>query len=428
MDPTLELLRPSKDFGVTRKKLKLPESINAERLMGISETVSPTFGKSPPQPMEKLVDINDYKSLQALQDRLSGTPGDSTIKELLKNLVSLAVKRGKKWMNVIEDVDKSLARLLNLVEFLGTSNAASLESMDEKRKEIVAELSKNATELSDDPKNKNNRSALVGTISKCKDLNVEISSLITLGTKMSFVEARAEANPFGSLGNSLSKHRTFVKLANIDAVFSVTGYTYDPSGTDPSKEMMFADLAGAPGGFIQYIQYRLLNSKGYGMSLDCRDYGIYKHACEWDRESIDTRSPRFKILEGLSGGNLFLEWRKFIKDVGRTSVNLVTADGAINVKGREMFQEQENTRMVVVQALIAISILRHGGSFVLKIFDIATKPIVDVLYILSNLFEEVYVFKPISSRPANSEKYVVCREFDSTNTMVDNFARDLASR
>ena len=42
---------------------------------------------------------------------------------------------------------------------------------------------------------------------------------------------------------------------------------------------------------------------------------------------------------------------------------------------------------------------------------------VDLLYILSSFYEKVYITKPQTSRYANSEKYIVCRNFlieDST--------------
>ena len=33
---------------------------------------------------------------------------------------------------------------------------------------------------------------------------------------------------------------------------------------------------------------------------------------------------------------------------------------------------------------------------------------IQILYIVSSCFEEVYIYKPETSRPANSEKYLVC--------------------
>ena len=46
-----------------------------------------------------------------------------------------------------------------------------------------------------------------------------------------------------------------------------------------------------------------------------------------------------------------------------------------------------------------------------KIFDIFTQATIDLLYLLSLLYEKVYIIKPNTSRIANSEKYVVCKKF-----------------
>ena len=56
-------------------------------------------------------------------------------------------------------------------------------------------------------------------------------------------------------------------------------------------------------------------------------------------------------------------------------------------------------------------ILKKGGHFVLKIFDIFTHNTLNLIYFLSKFFKDVYIIKPFSSRPANSEKYIVSKEF-----------------
>ena len=59
---------------------------------------------------------------------------------------------------------------------------------------------------------------------------------------------------------------------------------------------------------------------------------------------------------------------------------------------------------------------KKGGSFILKIFDIFSQATIDMLYILSSLYTKVYICKPHTSRLANSEKYIVCKDFKLDNT------------
>ena len=54
---------------------------------------------------------------------------------------------------------------------------------------------------------------------------------------------------------------------------------------------------------------------------------------------------------------------------------------------------------------------KKGGIFILKVFDLFLKPSVQLIYLLSCCYEEVYVIKPHTSRIANSERYIVCKKF-----------------
>ena len=59
----------------------------------------------------------------------------------------------------------------------------------------------------------------------------------------------------------------------------------------------------------------------------------------------------------------------------------------------------------------AITMQKKGGTFVLKVFDLFLKPSVQLLYLLSCCYEQVYIIKPYTSRTANSERYVICKGF-----------------
>jgi len=52
-----------------------------------------------------------------------------------------------------------------------------------------------------------------------------------------------------------------------------------------------------------------------------------------------------------------------------------------------------------------------GGSCIIKIHHTFHKPVIDVLYLLSALFEKVYVIKPNTNNAITFDKYVVCKNF-----------------
>ncbi|NBR15681.1 MAG: hypothetical protein EBU01_14055 [Crocinitomicaceae bacterium] len=94
-----------------------------------------------------------------------------------------------------------------------------------------------------------------------------------------------------------------------------------------------------------------------------------------------------------------------------SSMDIITADGGFDFSVDFNNQESNMTRLLFAQICFAISMQKTNGSFILKIFDCFNKATVDMLCILSSFYKKVYITKPKTSRYANSEKYVVCKEF-----------------
>ena len=57
-----------------------------------------------------------------------------------------------------------------------------------------------------------------------------------------------------------------------------------------------------------------------------------------------------------------------------------------------------------------------GGSCVIKLNHIFHKPVVDILYILSSLYEKVYILKPNTSNITSFDKYIVCKNFQKSDS------------
>jgi len=58
----------------------------------------------------------------------------------------------------------------------------------------------------------------------------------------------------------------------------------------------------------------------------------------------------------------------------------------------------------------------NHGSTIIKIGEIMYKPIIDILYILSLLYNKVYIIKPYSSSGFSNERYIICKKFTATLT------------
>lgn len=57
----------------------------------------------------------------------------------------------------------------------------------------------------------------------------------------------------------------------------------------------------------------------------------------------------------------------------------------------------------------------EGGTTIIKISETFEKPILELIYVLTTIFDKIYIIKPNSSNIITFEKYVVCKGFRSNN-------------
>lgn len=235
-----------------------------------------------------------------------------------------------------------------------------------------------------------------------------------LGKLENLSRLRLRANPYENVGRSIFMDRAGVKMANIDAIFNLTSHTGGYLAQQTAGDFTFCDLAGAPGAWSEYILWRRPESYGFGISL--RD-GI-----AWNFNKLDKDNMTISFGPD-NTGDLYVNAIAFSEEVRRANVegvDLVVADGGFNVDGREGEQESLTFNLILSECLSAIKCLREGGSFVVKVYDTVTEESASLLYILSMLFKEICLFKPVTSRPANSERYLVClKRLSSTEGIED---------
>ena len=198
-----------------------------------------------------------------------------------------------------------------------------------------------------------------------------------------------------------------------------------------------AHLAEAPGAFVQATmyfrdkfignKYTTKNDKYHAITLHPDSEDILSLNKEFINYCAKEKPERFlpyatcktsEIKNGEGGCNGDLTKVKTIKNFANTfgkdkRAQFVTGDGGFDVKLENM-QEQETSKLFLGQIITAIKIQEKGGNFVCKFFEAFTEPTVKYLYILTQLYEEVYLYKPLFSRESNSEKYVVCKNYLNT--------------
>lgn len=245
--------------------------------------------------------------------------------------------------------------------------------------------------------------------------------------------ARTKSNPFETIRGGIFLNRAAMKMANIDAAFdfmftSPVDENGDPM-VGPDDLLYFADICAGPGGFSEYVLWRKgWQAKGFGFTL--------KGPNDFKLEDFFAGSPdTFEPYYGVKGdGDIFLpenvrSFSKFVKEsTDNQGVHFVMADGGFSVEGQENIQEILSKQLYLCQFYMALSVLRTGGHFVCKLFDIFTVYSVGLIYLMYRAFRHVCIFKPNTSRPANSERYIICKWRRPDAKDIEDYMYELSCR
>ena len=178
-----------------------------------------------------------------------------------------------------------------------------------------------------------------------------------------------------------------------------------------STKITYGALAEGPGGFVEAFSF--YRRKYGGFSKDTINCITLKSHSENIPNWKSIRGCKYNISWGEDGtGNLY-RVRNILNYCSqfKNKADLVSADGGFDFSNNYYNVESSAQRLIFCEIVTALMILKKGGNFVVKMFDSFNRPSYDLLYILHIYFSEVYLVKPNTSRPANNEKYVVCKYF-----------------
>ena len=176
----------------------------------------------------------------------------------------------------------------------------------------------------------------------------------------------------------------------------------------PINAMFICD---SPGGFAEAIvKYRGLEKnktdKYYGMSLK----SVNKNIPDW--KFVD----KINICYGADNtGDLYnkcnLDW---MKD-NLPKMDFLSYDGGFDYSNDFNAQEETSLRLILCEIYSALIMQDKNGNCILKIYDIFHENTLKTISFLKQFYKKINIIKPLSSRPANSEKYLVCVGFNNSN-------------
>ena len=137
-----------------------------------------------------------------------------------------------------------------------------------------------------------------------------------------------------------------------------------------------------------------MNSLPVGPSADDSKEGLFsKRTIKYEDDNhiclVEMNNVTYKQIQGLKYNNIFYE----LDDVSNLNTYV--------------------TQLIHVLMLL-INNQSENGNCVIKINYTFHKPVIDVLFILSSMYNKVYITKPTSSNIVTYEKYIVCCDFDES--------------
>jgi hypothetical protein len=235
--------------------------------------------------------------------------------------------------------------------------------------------------------------------------------------------------------------RAFYKLWELLFMFNLI---------DLNKEnFVSSHLAEGPGSFIQATMFYRdkfakkgisKNDKYYAITLHAED--VQKHIPKLEEAFINyykkekpvrfvmhTTYPKEVARMSKNKDNGDLTDPKTIKLFGGNFANqkadFITADGGFNWNN-ENIQEQEAFKLILAQVITALKIQAKGGNFICKLYESFANTTTKLICILASFYKHIYITKPLTSRASNSEKYIICMDFndpkdkDKRITKLDN--------
>ena len=190
-----------------------------------------------------------------------------------------------------------------------------------------------------------------------------------------------------------------------------------------TQKLRSSHVAEGPGGFIEAFleksgSHRIHIQKSYAITLKPNN----NHVPGWRRSyQFLQRHPEVKIHYGEDGsGDIYVpeNQKSFIQLHEPLRSHLFTGDGGFDFSTDYENQEKSVYPLLVASAIIGIQVLTTDGVFILKLFDLYSSVTHYLLRCITLCFKEWCLYKPATSRPCNSERYLLCRGFRRTHPTI----------
>ena len=209
--------------------------------------------------------------------------------------------------------------------------------------------------------------------------------------------------------NSIAVNRAFYKLWEMIS----TGFP------EPKRTLHFAE---APGSFVQVVQTKWKDVPSIAVSKapNISDNRIPK----FSPTVLKYSNCKFIYTDIVKSGNL-VEISKYDK------FDFITADGGLDEDGKYLEKESLHYQLIISQVIGILITQSVSGNCILKVFDTFTETSISIMWLLCQHYQSYQLIKPSTSRPTNSEKYIICKGFKGelfkTQSLLSLLNKDITS-
>jgi len=210
---------------------------------------------------------------------------------------------------------------------------------------------------------------------------------LKLKVKDNYINNINLSDPYKNL-DTIFPERSSMVLANIDAVFNLTGQVSGYLLPQNTKEYDYGVLGDSKAGYVEYMQYRLPVSTGFVYcSKSLNNERINK-------DNLDILNPTDLAFNDIRESD-----QKYVK-----YVTSIIPDGLdLLISNNTMKNSLSN----------GLKTLKTGGKLVIRFDDsnLADKKLLDLIYITSMNFEKINLFKPISEDLNGFWSYLIAENY-----------------
>lgn len=184
----------------------------------------------------------------------------------------------------------------------------------------------------------------------------------------------------------------------------------------------YFDNASFPGAFIRSLDHYVKQNVPNVKYLDWFASSLYNNEKDVLGDDYNLLyNYRFRWLMNkenngdVSNPDNVLEFRYFFQNVGL--VSLYTSDLGFDVSSDYSKQEIFHLKPNIGQILCGLESTKDGGCQITKQFTFFEIRNRIVLFLLTKMYKHVYIVKPITSKPDNSEIYIVCLNYNRQDSL-----------